>query len=89
MDHMYAVVAKSALWQSAVNLASVADQVEGSDPLFGLESPFDALDDHSTSVVATHDIHCNSHISTKRGETWAAPGQGQAPAVTVRTWRPL
>src|ERR1035441_2817470 len=31
--------------------------------------PLGALDDHPASVVATHDIHCDSHKETQRGET--------------------
>ena len=70
--------------------ASVADQVKGGDSRVGLQRPLGALDDDPAAVVATHDIHCDSHNRTERGEEpRPAPGSGQAPAVTVRTWRPL
>ncbi len=71
MNDMHAMVAKPALRQSGVYLASVADQEKGSDPLFGLQSPLDALNDHPAAVVATHDIHCNSHIGTQAERTLA------------------
>ena len=56
----------------------------------GFERQFDAFDDDSATVVATHDIHCDSHKVEERGKL-PAPGRtsNYAPAVTVRTWRPL
>src|ERR1041385_303818 len=44
-----------------MNLRFVADEVEGADFVAGLECAFGAFDDDPTTVVATHDIHCNSH----------------------------
>jgi hypothetical protein len=43
-------------------------------------------------VVATHDIHCDSHKDAlTRAPHLPAPSEpiDQAPAVTVMTWRPL
>ena len=69
MDDPQSMVAKPALGQGGVDFASVANQVEGSNSLVGLECAFGAFDDHSATVVATHHIHCNSHNRTGRGET--------------------
>src|ERR1035438_3447378 len=81
------MVAKPALGQGGMDFAAVADQIESRNSLVGLQGPFGALDDHSASVVATHDIHCDSHKRTGSGETRSASGNPQAPAVTVMTWR--
>ena len=69
MDDTHAMVAEPALGQGGVDFTSVADQVEGGDSLVSLQSPLDAFDDHPATVVATHDIHCDSHRGTGRGET--------------------
>jgi hypothetical protein len=52
-----------------MDFAAVADQVEGGNPLVSLQSPLGALDNDTASVVATHDIHCDSHKRTGSGET--------------------
>ena len=69
MNHANAMVTKPALGQGGMDFASIADQVKSADALVGLERPLRAFDDHPAAVVATHDIHCNSHIGTGRGET--------------------
>ena len=54
------------------------------------QCPFDAFDDDPATVVATHDIHCNSHNGKSAESTRSAISRrNQAPAVTVMTWRPL
>jgi hypothetical protein len=78
MDNAHAMVAKPALGQGGVDFAPIADQVEGGNPLVGLQGPLGALDDHPASVVATHDIHCDSHKETQRGNT---------PALSLETIR--
>jgi hypothetical protein len=72
-----------------VDVGPVADQVEGRDSSVGLQRPFGAFNDDPAAVVATHDIHCDSHKGTDPDKLRGRPGIGQAPAVTVMTWRPL
>jgi hypothetical protein len=62
MDDLHAVIAKATLRQGSMDLFPVSDQEHFRDPPVCLESPFGAFDDNSTAVVATHDIHCNTHI---------------------------
>src|ERR1019366_10387971 len=69
MDDAHAMVTKPSLGQGGVDFAPIANQVKGGNPLIGLQSPLGALDDHPAAVVATHDIHCDSHKETQRGET--------------------
>ena len=59
-----------------MDLGLVPDQVKGCDLLVSLEGPFGAFDDDPASVVATHDIHCNSH---KIGKTRRANGAALKP----------
>ena len=61
MDDAHAMITKAATRQSGVNFGGIADQEEGGDLLVGLESPVGAFDDDPATVVATHDIHCDSH----------------------------
>jgi len=89
MDDAHPVVAEAALGQGGVDLAAIADEVESRDLRIGLERPQGPLDHDSATVVAPHDIHCDSHNATGSGETRSTPGNPQVPAVTVMTWRPL
>ena len=61
MNHVDTVIAKPALRQGSMNLAPVTNEVKGGNSAISLQSPVGALADHTTAVVATHDIHCNSH----------------------------
>ena len=61
MDDAHAMVAKTAFGQSGVDFGLVADQVEGGDVFVVLQRPFDAGNDDPATVVAAHDIHCDSH----------------------------
>ena len=61
VDDAHAMVAKAAGRQGGVDFGLVADEVEGGDFLVGLQRPFGACDDDPATVVATHDIHCDSH----------------------------
>jgi hypothetical protein len=89
VDDAHAMVAKSALGQGGMDFTPIANQIEGGNSLVGLQGPLGTLDDHPASVVATHDIHCDSHKRTGGGETRSALWNPQAPAVTVMTCRPL
>ena len=55
------MVAKTPGRQGGVDFGLIADQKKGGDFLVVLQRPLDAFDDDSASVVAAHDIHCNSH----------------------------
>ena len=83
------MVAEAALGQGGVDLAPIADEVQGGNLRIGLQSPLGALNHDPATVVAPHDIHCDSHKGSGSGETRSAFGNPQAPAVTVMTWRPL
>ena len=61
VDDAHTMVAKTAGRQGGVDFGLIADQIEGGDFLVVFQCPPDALDDDSAPVVATHDIHCNSH----------------------------
>ncbi len=39
----------------------VADEADEIDLRVGGQRPFDAFDDYPATVVATHDIHCDTH----------------------------
>ena len=69
VDYAHAMVAKAALGQSGVDFASMADEIESGDLWIGLQSPIGAFDHNPATVVATHDIHCDSHKQTGSSET--------------------
>ena len=52
----------------------VADEVEGVMARIGFECPFGAFDDDPATVVATHDIHCDSHKRKEREDVLRALG---------------
>ena len=47
--------------EGGLDLGLSADEVEFGDVRVGLQRQFDAIDDDFDSVVATHDIHDDSH----------------------------
>ena len=61
VDDAHAMVAKAACRQGGVDFGLVADQVKGGDFLVVFQRPLDAGDDDTATVVAAHDIHCDSH----------------------------
>ena len=61
MDDANAVVAETAAGQGGVDVRAVADQEEGGDLFAGLQGAHGAFNDDAAAVVATHDIHCDSH----------------------------
>jgi GTP cyclohydrolase II len=62
VDYAHAMIAKAASGQRSVNFSFVADEVKSGDVFVSLKCPFGAFDDDATTMIATHDIHCNSHI---------------------------
>lgn len=91
MDNLNARVAKAALGQCGVNCGLVSDQVKSGNSLISLKRAFGTFDYNAAAVVATHDIHCDSHTRDRmrKRPLFPRPRTGQAPAVTVMTWRPL
>jgi hypothetical protein len=49
-------------------LGLVANEVQARDAGVRFQCVFDAFDDNLTTVVATHDIHYNSHKWKERGK---------------------
>jgi hypothetical protein len=91
VDHLHAVSTEPARGQGGMDFRLVTHQVKRADLFVGLECPLGPLDDHPATVVATHDIHCDSHKAGRGEQNRSSPvrGRSQAPAVTVMTWRPL
>ena len=54
--------------QGGVDFGLVADEVKGGDFVVAFQRPFGAGDDDPATVVATHDIHCDSHSWIKSAE---------------------
>ena len=52
----------------------VADEKQGGDGAVCVECLFDAFDDDPATVVATHDIHCDSHKRREREDKNRARG---------------
>ena len=61
MDDADAMVAKTARRQGGMNCSLITDEIKGGDFFIGLERELGTCDDHSATVVAAHDIHCDSH----------------------------
>jgi hypothetical protein len=61
VNDSHAMVAKTTGGQGGVNVSLIANQVKGGDGFIVLKRLFDAFDDNTTPVIATHDIHSNSH----------------------------
>ena len=61
MNHSEAAVPTAALLEGHFNFRFVADQIKLGDSRIGLKRKPDSIDDNSTPVVATHDIHYDSH----------------------------
>ena len=56
-----AMVAKAAFRQRGVDVGLVADQVNGGDFFVVFQRLLGAGNDNAATVVAAHDIHCDSH----------------------------
>ena len=61
MDDLDAMVAKAARRQGGVDFSLVADEKNARRCPVRLQGAFDAFDDDPATVVAAHDIHCDSH----------------------------
>ena len=61
MDDANAMIAKTARWQRRMNCGLIADKKKCGNLLIGLKRELRARDDNPATVVATHDIHCDSH----------------------------
>jgi hypothetical protein len=66
MDDSYATVVETALRQGGTNGFFLANEVNLLDRSVGLQGELNTVDDGTTSVVATHDIHCDSHKAKER-----------------------
>jgi hypothetical protein len=55
------MISKATGRQGRMNGRFIPDEEQLRDSFFVLEGPFGACDDDATPVVATHDIHCDSH----------------------------
>ena len=61
MDDAHAMVAKAAFGQGGMDIAPITDEVKGADFFISLKCALGSFDDDPATVVATHDIHCDSH----------------------------
>ena len=84
MDDPNAMVTKPARGQGGMDLIPAADQEQCRYARVSFQRAQSPLDHDTTAVVATHHIHRYAHNLVAGDEP-----TGQAPAVTVRTWRPL
>jgi hypothetical protein len=67
MDDTNAMIAKTARWQRRMNCGLITDKKKRGNLFVGLKRELRARDDNPATVVATHDIHCNSHRWNKCG----------------------
>lgn len=83
-------IGTTGLGQGSLDFSLLADEVQFGDVWVSLQGQLDPIDDDSDSVVATHDIHDDSHKWKERSELPPDRAlESYAPAVTVMTWRPL
>ena len=68
MDDAHPMVAKTAFGQGGMNVSLIADKVEGGNFIIAFQRPFGTGNDDPATVVATHDIHCDSHSWIKNAE---------------------
>ena len=66
MNDFDAVVLKAGFGHRRPDLCFVTHEAKPGDFVAGVERDFDALDDNLTAVVATHDIHYDSHKAKER-----------------------
>ncbi len=94
MDNVDAIIPQTRCADGSLNFVLLANQMERADLLVSFERAFDAFDDNPAAVVATHDIHYDSHKWGKRRDIHICPlpqpsKMNQDPALMVMTWRPL
>jgi hypothetical protein len=64
VHHTHPMVLESPSWKCLVDLGSVTHEKESRD--IGIRERLDGtLDNNTTPVVATHDIHRNAHIDER------------------------
>ena len=73
MNHPDPRIVHRALSQGLFDLVLVTHQKEFADLPVALQRLFDALDHDPASVVATHDIHNDSHKAKERGGPFFHP----------------
>ena len=61
VDHAHAMIAETPCRQGGMDVRLVADEIKGGDFFAGLQRQFGAGNDDPATVVAAHDIHCDSH----------------------------
>jgi hypothetical protein len=61
VDDADAMVAETARRERGMYFGLVADEENGGDFFIFLQRAFDTRDDDATTVVAAHDIHCDTH----------------------------
>ena len=61
VDDADAMVAKTARRQGGMDFLLVADEIDDGEVFAFLQGALHAGDDHTATVVAAHDIHCDSH----------------------------
>src|SRR5581483_5226526 len=85
IDDLDAAVGELRFAARGLDFGFPAHEKNRGDGFVRFECLFDAVDDDRATVVATHDIHCDSH-NGKSAVNDSAPLTDQAPAVTVFTW---
>jgi len=66
MNDFDAIVLKASLGHRRPDLRFVTHEAKPGDFVEGVERDLDALNDNLTAVVATHDIHYDSHKAKER-----------------------
>ena len=61
MNHAHAMVAETTLWQRGMDSRLVAYQEQLGNVFIGLKGALGPFYHHTAAMVATHDIHCDSH----------------------------
>jgi hypothetical protein len=61
MNDLRPGIPQSDLLAGGADFGFIADEQDLADGRISFECAFDAFDNDRATVVATHDIHCNSH----------------------------
>jgi len=76
VDNFHAGIGQPGTLASGFNVRLTAHEQDAGEPGFRLNGLLDARDDDPATVVATHDIHCNSHNAASRRAA-APPARGK------------
>ena len=83
MDDAQPVILKMASLERDFDLALQSDEMDFGNRRVGLQGQLDPIYDDPGTVVATHDIHCDSH-------KWKERRRSRNPAALLKfTLRPL